>query len=518
MNNTDAIWYLLKTKFMARLRSLLKKPIVLLITIALLGLMAYNIFSYLTSDIGLTNSFLMNSAIFNLIGGLVIFITMIVFVVNKTSALVFENDAIFLFTSPFSNKQTYTYLIFLTLQQSLVFGVGYVFYMLIFFFQIIDGPAHMLGIVISVFLHFLLVTMYFNYEYIRNAVYKDVRSISKIPIIIISVIIVVLFVNALNFEFTFSSIQESIFHPLFKYMPFIGTFGWIANAFRIGDVSALIPIGIILLIIFVFTTRMFKIEGNFVEKALQDAEYASAIRRKAESGRTVETIDSTKVESRKVKGSFLTGAWALFSKHVLVIRKTRRYLPFGMLMFGAGYSVLAIFLQEIETFKILVIFSLMFGNDASTFLMDELEKPFIYLIPDSELKKISSTLLIPLLRVMCLLLLYFVILVFLGESIIDSIIYLLFVNSTYMIITAVDVLVIKFLKSNSNVIIKVYLNIILYVIALLPTIVLMVLMFVVMDITNFNLLFVGGMIFNIIISLTIIYSSKSILKGNNLAA
>ena len=49
-------------------------------------------------------------------------------------------------------------------------------------------------------------------------------------------------------------------------------------------------------------------------------------------------------------------------------------------------------------------------------------------------------------------------------------------------------------------------------------IVLMVLMFVVMDITNFNLLFVGGMIFNIIISLTIIYSSKSILKGNNLAA
>lgn len=518
MNNNDAIWYLIKTKVKARIRNILKSPILLIVTIVLIGLTGLNIFNSMQQQASLMPEFIMDTALLNIIGGLVLFIMLIVFVFSQKSALIYENDAIFLFTSPFTNKQTYTYLLLITLQQSIMFGFGYVFYMLIFFHSLINGPLHMLGIILSVFLHFLVVTLYFNSEYIKNAVKSEIARINRIPLLIISMLIIGLFLYTLNFDFTIDGVKNTIHHPIFKYIPFIGTFGWISNAFYLKDFSVIIPILAILVICVFLTIRMYSIEGNFTEKALQDAQYASSIMRDAKAGKSIDSIDSKKIKNRKVKSGFLSGAWAFLSKEFLIMRKTRRYFPLGMLIFGGIYSVIAFFINDLETYKLLLIFSLVFGNESSELLMQELQKPYIYLVPDSEFKKVLSTLIIPLLRVTLLLIVYGIILVILGESILNAIIFCLFALTVYLIFLGVDLYIYRLLRSKSNMLVKMYVNLFFYLIALIPAGVTILILLFVMNIFDLNTLLIAAGIVNVIVSILLINYSKTILMGNNLSA
>ena len=516
MNNTGAIWYLILTRIKGSIRNAFRKPFSIIFTLILTSLTIFGLYRSLKSGSPIKDTFLMDRLYLNLIAGGLLYLAYSLFFVSKSSALVYENDALFLFSGPFTQRQTYLYLIINTLQGSVALGLGFVIYLIIFFAESVAGPVHMLGLFLSMGLHFTLIIMIFNYQYVQNAIKEDVRKMSKWPIIIVGLVMLVMFLMIWDYQFSLESLQQVTHHPMFKMIPFIGTFGWVANAFVLGDSSVIIILLILIGLIGLTTFLMLRTKGNFIEKALQDAEYASAITRQVKQGKQIDMTDVDKLKKRNVQASFFEGAFSLLSKQILVLRKTRKFIPFGILLFGAIYGVVALLAQDILLFKMLIVFSIIFGSDVTSFLQDELEKPYIYLIPDTELKKLISTLVVPFIRVSLVQIIYFFILVFLGDPVLDALVFIFYTLSAFIMIMVFNVMMLNLFRGKTNFILQSYINIFMTILSFVPALGLGALLFFLMDVTDFSSILLGASVLNLLLSFILLNTSKSILKGNNL--
>lgn len=150
------------------------------------------------------------------------------------------------------------------------------------------------------------------------------------------------------------------------------------------------------------------------------------------------------------------------------MRKTRKFIPFGILLFGPIYGVVALLAQDILLFKMLIVFSIIFGSDVTSFLQDELEKPYIYLIPDTELKKLISTLVVPFIRVALVQIIYFFILVFLGDPMIDALVFIFYTLSAFIMIMVFNVMMLNLFRGKTNFILQSYINIFMTILSFVP--------------------------------------------------
>lgn len=520
MNNSNAITYLLLMKVKGFFRNLIRKPVSLILTLIGMCIVIFSVYQSLTNPNSNVLAIASDASIMHIVVGATVLFLLLVFFFNSKSALVYSNDASYIFSGPFSRKQIYTYISLLSVQQSIGMGLGYLIYILIFFASSLKSPLQYIGLLLSVFLHYLVTVSIFNYYYIKNASKEELSKISKFPVLVIIASILLISAFLIYPNFNMDGIKNVINHPHFKFVPYIGSVGWISNSFLLGDISAIIPIIVIILLIIVFTTLMFRNEGYFFEKAILDAETITAIQKEVQKNQnsfSMFTDDKLeKVSKRKGLVDFWPGAWAITSKQFNTLIKTRRILPFSTLMYVAIYVVMGLFIQELEFLKIMFVFSLLLSGDKEL-LLAELKKPFIYLIPDNNFKKALSLMVVPALRQLFLAFVLVVVCLLFGDTIVDALLFGVLYFSIYFVIQAVDYIVILLFKQKLNIFLASVVNLLAYLVALIPTIALaFLLLFNDPFLINTTMLICA--LFNFVWFFVLVFLFRNLLKGNDFSS
>lgn len=178
---------------------------------------------------------------------------------------------------------------------------------------------------------------------------------------------------------------------IFTFIPIVGQLRSIASAAVYGiDQSFYVSIIILIAMIFAFLLILYKTDADYYEDVLAATEL---VEKRIKAKREGKGTDMVK-KARRVKGGFLSeGARAIFDKHLLEYRKTSYFMFFDK-------SSIFIIIAGI-VFKFLMpdgvgnIFYILFFGAYMLFLFtiqgkwpNELEKPFLFLIPESNGSKL----------------------------------------------------------------------------------------------------------------------------------
>lgn len=194
-----------------------------------------------------------------------------------------------------------------------------------------------------------------------------------------------------------TSIEEIFSHPLAGYFPIIGWTGSIASA-AVTGFSVQFWVGAIGMVLVIVTVSVcfYRLNLDYYEDVLEGSEYMDAAVKAKCQGNNMSL--NLKVKNRignKLSGR---GAYAIFSKQVLEMRKTSYFLFFdiasvtvivaGILfkfLMPDGRNNLSMFLILCFSVYMLLILQVKgrFNN--------EMDKPYVYLIPASPYKKLFYT-------------------------------------------------------------------------------------------------------------------------------
>lgn len=515
VNNNDALIYLIVTRMKATVRSFFRKPIHAILS-GVVVLAIFGLFYFVsTRESIVPDSFIAQVGFMLMIGAMPL-LMLLIFVFNKRTALVYLNDANFLFGGPFSKRQIKNYLVVMSVQQMVTLGVGATIYFGLFFNYLILDFLMIFKAMIFLSLAILLSLMYFNYYYLVNASNEVPTKINTwLPVVSIGMLLIVLVRG--NWGVFNGGIPElfenTVSHPWFQWVPFLG---W-ANAVQ--NNSLLIGYGIPLLLSIVFIVLFYRFEGDFYEKATEDAIVATTTKSKlSESKNNQETLDGLK-DSKKVstikKFSFFSGGWSIFSRQFLQMLKTKQLLSMNQLMILGIYTFISLFSGMSEMFKSMMVVSILFTINMDSLVM-ELNKPFIYLIPDSDFKKTIAAIGVKLIQ--CLFYVMFaaiVLMIAFKEPVASSIYFsvnLLVVSFVYLSILLLSM---RFIGLSKNLLLKGLVTIGLYIVSLVPTILVAGILFLT---NNFSLetMTILSLLLNTVLGFVFLYFGSRIVSGRGI--
>ncbi|MGI6085528.1 MAG: putative ABC exporter domain-containing protein [Acetivibrionales bacterium] len=194
-----------------------------------------------------------------------------------------------------------------------------------------------------------------------------------------------------NFVETLGNIFGS---PVVKYFPIIGWTSSIANASLNGFTSEFQvgTAGMLMLIIGASVT-LYRMNLDYYEDVLEGAEYVEAAMKAKREGRNM--MFNLKVKEgvkQKLSG---TGAGAIFSKHLLELRKTAYFLFFDRASITVIVAALVFRLIIPDETQILSLATILFFSLYMLMLVhmqgrlnSEMEKHYIFLIPASSYEKL----------------------------------------------------------------------------------------------------------------------------------
>ena len=178
MPNNNALGYLVFTKLKGKIRYLFRKPIRAILSVLGIIILGFLMFNVLTRDAmplegeAIRYYFMLILALFP---ALLIFI----FVFNKKTALLYLNDANFLFTGPFNDKQIKFYIFMLSIEQMVTIGLMFVLYIIVFLNYLVFTPALVYQGLLITLVSVYVTLMYTNYYYIYDAS-NEINSLRKI--------------------------------------------------------------------------------------------------------------------------------------------------------------------------------------------------------------------------------------------------------------------------------------------------------------------------------------------------
>lgn len=389
----SALSYLFFVKLKAQIRRLFSKPSSAIITLLIIGFFGFSIYS------AVANREVM-SAMMNvqsvqgwmmLFCGYVLFL-MTIMILQKRTAIVTRDDAQFIFAGPFTRRQTLAYLLIETVEGSLIYALIAVVYILMMMSStvILTVPL-ILSLILSSLLMFYFAFALFTWFYFLEMVNPRARWIKYGFLAVLLSFIALIAVR--NFGFDGGGIESTITRfvadPLFNWVP---VFGWCKMAL-VGLVSqdltaCLIGFAATFVVCGGLTFLILNVKGDFYEQAIMDAEWISELRQNARAHRSQGNINEKVVSVGKAH--FGSGAQALVSKNILILRKTRRLLSLqeGIMiliylgivwMNGQGFG----FYQ----FFILIV---LFTSATTDRIAQDLRVFYLYLIPDRPIKKLAA--------------------------------------------------------------------------------------------------------------------------------
>lgn len=389
----NALSYLFFVKLKAQLRRLFSKPTSAIVTLLVVGFFGFSIYSAVQNRE-------MMSAMMNvqsvqgwmmLFCGYVLFL-MTIMILQKRSAIVTRDDAQFIFAGPFTRKQTLAYLLIETVEGSLIYALIAVAYILMMMSStvILTVPL-VLSLILSSLLMFYFAFALFTWFYFLELVKPRAKWLKYGFLAALLGFIGLIAIRNVGFDGggIQSTITRFVADPLFNWVP---VFGWCKMAL-IGLVSqdmtaCLIGFAATFLVCAGITALILNVKGDFYEQAIMDAEWISELRQNARarrsSGGTNEKVVSVK------QARFGSGAAALVSKNLLILRKTRRLLSLQEVLLIAIYLGIVWMNGQGFGFYQFFVLIVLFTSATTDRIAQDLRVFYLYLIPDRPLKKLAA--------------------------------------------------------------------------------------------------------------------------------
>ncbi|KAF1297888.1 hypothetical protein BAU15_08260 [Enterococcus sp. JM4C] len=508
------------TKKKAKIRSMFAKPTSAIITLLVIAIMAVGLFPLFkgTSNPPLDEVSVLVIGIVSLVLMLFMFAT---FMLQRKQALFFEEDSYYLFIGPYTDKQILGYTLIDAAFQSVMCAL--VITLLIFMgtIQLFTMPlGYILNLFVTNTLAYFLLIVFTQYLYLKDLI-SGKKSKIRLYLVGAVVLAIVGFVaynavqNGLQMD---DAIRGFVYQKEFYYVPFIG---WAKSAFDTlnGNIlGILIPYALFSVFSILFSILTVRAKGDFYEQAMVDALDYTEYYKRAMAGKTEEA--NQKVVDSSV--NYKPYAGAILSKNILVLKKTRKFFKtndfFSIAMvIGMGALIAN------KNFMVYVGFAVCYliMNVGESALEEDLKNNYIYLIPDSAIKKMFYALLIPVCKTLLMSVLMMLPALFLvNPSTKDFIVGLVVVMSFVFVLFAGNVLSLRVMKTRSNQMINSTLRMVVTAVILAPSVGLIYLLYKInSDILGAINVFIPVMLFfNLGLSGAILYACSSMMNGNALQA
>lgn len=440
---------------------------------------------------------------------------------QKRKALIIGEEAFYLFTGPFKRSDIMKYLV----TNDILGGAMFAFLSIFMFIMMGAQLDYSFGFYVSVFVLNWLVSFFFliltDYLYLLGMNEEKYKKLSRGIVIGFVLILVGIYVYSLiqcdyDFKDAFAYFMTS---ELFYIVPM---FGWIKLsliALVEGNMLLYILGYVLILIGIMAVVRMFvHYDENFVEQALEDAMYYSDLMKKAKAGKTNAQQINEKVKD--VKGTFKPGALAIYSKGILMMKKTNGFLSKNELLVLVFYLIIAYLIDLGFGFYMYMIILWIFGLMQQSDLAQELRNYQVYLIPANPLHKLLALIIPTLVKLMILSTAATILGVFVFAAPIKEVIqYLLILYGYLFVFTSGSVLSIRILKSRNNAILENMLTMGIMIACSLPGIVLTIYLMANPERFSMGMLNVisySSIVLNFVVSVIIVYCCKNMLNGREL--
>ena len=310
---------------------------------------------------------------------------------SKRKALLYDTDAFYFFSGPYTKMQTNLFILIQTLKGALGYGLLGCFFMGLLS---MDGYFSIPYFLLCLLVFFLISSIFLlmtDYIYMWTLVKPKVKIWNYLAVILVLAsagLVFFLSVQAADYDFKDGFLTFAVSRE-FYYVPFFGWGKLVLSSFLGKEYLGMI-IGLFLLLAAnaVFVMLFLTFPRNIVEQAVRDAEEISNyVRRvKANGG----NILSSEGKIKQVRGEFPEGARAIFYKNILCMKKTGSFLRKQDFFVIVVYFVISYFMIPERRFymfsylMILLLFNLL--ND--TEFLGDLKNYQIYLIPENPLKKL----------------------------------------------------------------------------------------------------------------------------------
>lgn len=515
----SALLYLARLKTFGMVRSWFRRPVSAILTI--LAVFLFLAF-FITLSMNMGNEVDTFSFVILGAGSAVVITLFLVFMLfAKNRALVFLNDASFVLAGPFSRKEVLAYVLLNDLIQNIWVTLGFSMYILIFFQSAMGNAENMIVYIFLIFITFLFAIILSSYIYVLEASYANVKRWKQIIAIAIAIIYLgIVYSQVYTRTISFELVEYLVYNEVIWQLPIIG---WLIQAFvgfAHGNMSQFgMSVLYLLLINGVTALLFFTFKGDFYEKSIMDAERIGEIVSKAKSGNETEVaMMNSKVKNRS--GKFRTGYLALWSRYWLQARKTGQFLKINDITFFIMYTAIARMSNSIISYQVLLSMVVFISINPES-MVYELKRPYIFLIPEDNFKKLLMVTLPLLQRTLFIMIMGGIAMVLLfNQTIVQALIITLSLLGIGLILIAGSVWTLYLIKSKQNPLVEQLLRMVVILMSSIPAIVIITIMTIVavpfdspywqpmysitLVLSNF---FVGGFI---------IYSCRNMLQGHDL--
>lgn len=517
-----ALWYLFFTKMKAAIRNVFAKPLPALLTVLALALFAFLAFLSLTSPKAAmaTNVTSIERLVMLLLGYVTFMLGVMLF--QPRTALVKMQDAHYVFAGPFSRRQILTYLLVDTMQGSVLFAFGTVFYFMMLTTGIGMSASFMVLLIVQILVLYYFIFVLITYFYLLEITRDDIKKVKLIIGVLLVLVVGGLFLkNLLAVQFDFQKgFAMFLSDPTFNALPMLGWAKWAlmsmaekqyATAFLAFSLSA----GACILITWLILT----VKGDFYEKAYQDSIWYADLRQNMREGKS--TARNFKVKAVN-NAKFLDGAGAILSKNVLELRKTKSWLRKQDLFLMLFYLLLAKLMgMDFIFFQYYILIVLMMSVNTD-YIIQELKKHYIYLIPEHPFRKLLY-LVTPVIARLLALVAFALVPAWIVFRVNPLAVLSAFINLAgyAMVFVGGNIWSLKIMKSRNNAVVEQFLKLGVLLLAVIPAVGLSIVIAWLVPVSQeqmMTIIAISSMAMNILVGALFILNAKSMLLGTNLMA
>ncbi|MCI8271449.1 MAG: hypothetical protein HFG16_03950 [Erysipelotrichaceae bacterium] len=443
---------------------------------------------------------------------------------QKRKALFYEQDSFYLFCGPFTRTQIMGYLMLQSILGASTFSLFVLFIMVSFSF----GMPMNLPFLLLCFLCFTLLYLFWinatDFLYIMaitNERYKRLNHLAAAGMIVVIIVVFLLSLAINHFEIKtgLMSFAES---SLFYLIPVFGWVKLILISFVMQNwLSMILGIALLLLSYVLLAAAFLNFKGDFYEQAMMDSAALTHYMENIKSGKQNSFMQEVKVKKTYVK--FMEGAGAIYSKNILLMKKTRSFLRLQDILVVMIYFLVSFFLPHggFPVFCYMLVFWL-FAMIQDSDMMHELKNYQIYLIPDAPLKKLLYVMLPTLEKVMLLTLLAVGIAGMVYEKPLLLIVqYIVMLWGYLLVFLSSSVASVRIFKSRNNAMLENMMRMLIMLLSAVPSIAFAVIY--VLSSSNFSfddtavsIMTYSSLSMNVVISFLIIFSCKNMMNGREL--
>ena len=503
--------YLSKLKAFGYIRRLFKKPTTAILTI--LGVIFFVALFFMMSMAYSGMEDKLPFSFFSIIYlGFALFMG-VIFLFQPRTALFTSTDANFLLVGPYDNKKVMAYALSGSLTSTVLFTFLTMAYSVCFFGGLFD--ISVLDIIWMVFVSILLFFSFFgliDMVYLRFMTSKH-KNIIRIGIFLLMIVIVLsVYAFYVSTHYSGDLMATSLMFISSDYFSYTPIIGWaymaLSSMHDLDVLKALLGIfflGLVDLLLVLMTITTKDIDPEII---VNDAEWYEKMRERQRKGGSNLNLN---LKVKAVKGvKFNRGADAVSSRMMLDMRKTNSFITKQELLLIALYFAIAFFSDYGFTWYSRYVSIVLFVITLSANYTDELKHHYIYLIPDSPIKKLIAILKPTIIKVGLVVLVMNTVGIIFGTNVLEYIAALFETFGYGLIFITANIWCTRLLKANTNEVANQFIKMGIIILCLLPGILLGLLFGFLLNPLAYS--YVSALT-SIIMSSILIYFSKGVVSG-----